>query len=115
MDRTDYRYNLEYRAEIRARIAKLATAYLGGTAGLIETARGLNEFTELEQEFSPSIGIFIGINSETDALPIGEARQLWNAEALAREDAKIAAAEQRWKAPATEAAKELLQLLKGRS
>ena len=111
MDRTDYGYNLEYRAQIRARLAALASALLSGEAGVIETARKLSEFVELEDEFWPAIRVFVSIDSETDALPIGEVRQYWNADALAGKDVEIALAERQWREAAVDASKELLKLL----
>ena len=107
MDRTDYRYNLEYRARVRATVLGLANSFLNGELGLIEAARKLSQFAELEPEFWGSIRVFIGINSETDALPTGDVRALWDAKALEREDQKIAAAERRWADAAKKAAQEI--------
>jgi hypothetical protein len=39
----------------------------------------------------------IGIESETDHLPVGEVRKLWAASALQEKDAEIASAEAFWK------------------
>jgi hypothetical protein len=48
MDQTAYRYNLEYRAQIRATIA---LAFLNGKFGVIETARRLHEFIDVDEIF----------------------------------------------------------------
>ena len=42
--------------------------------------------------------LIIGIESETDHLPIGEVRKLWAPDALQRKDPEIARAEALWKA-----------------
>lgn len=115
MDRTDYRYNLEYRAHVRARVLALATGFLNGRFGLIDTARKLSEFGELEPEFEDSIRVFIAIHSETDALAIGDVRALWDAKALEEQDQKIAAAERQWVEPAKKAAQEIVRLLETKS
>jgi len=41
---------------------------------------------------------FIGIDSETDHLPVGKVREHWAADALEAKDAEITIAEERWKA-----------------
>ena len=47
---------------------------------------------------------FTGIDSETDALPIGGIRKEWNPEALVRKDKEIAEAEQFYREKAINAA-----------
>jgi len=97
MDRTDYRCNLEYRARVRSELLELVTRFLGGKATVIETARAVVRYSTLpESELQPFLNVFVGIDSETDALPVGVQRQHWSSEALSREDVKIAQAESRW-------------------
>jgi hypothetical protein len=52
-----------------------------------------------------------GFPQPTNALPVGDERALWSAEALAQEDLKIDAAERRWRERATIAATRLVCLL----
>jgi hypothetical protein len=80
---------------------------------MIEVARKLHRSCndEIEPEFGTLLKIFEGIHSETDALPVGNERALWNAEALVRQDEKIAEAERRWHDRALGAATELIRLL----
>jgi hypothetical protein len=116
MDRTDYRYNSEYRATVRAQMIVLANGLIAGDLGLIAVARKLSSFRDgVEPEIGALLDVFVGIHSETDALPIEEERALWNAEALAREDRKISAAEERWRQRAVRAATQLVPLLKQNS
>lgn len=90
----------------------LAKGLIAGDLGLIAVARELNGFQDgVEPEISVLFRVFVGIASETDAPPIGKERSLWNAEALLRENRKIAAAEQRWRAEAIAAATQLVRIL----
>ena len=114
MDRTDYRYNLEYRATARAEMRDIAQRFLTGEIGVIAASRQLSPFWGMVQddEVEPHIRAFVGINSETDALPIGEVRQHWAPETLEREDNKIVEAEAHWRARGREAAEAIVKLLK---
>src|SRR5215831_7927245 len=46
MDRTDYRYNHEYRATVRAQMLALASGLIAGDLDLIAVARKLNVFCD---------------------------------------------------------------------
>jgi hypothetical protein len=90
----------------------IARQFLGGELGLLHTARELVKFRDgVGPEIGTLLDVFVGIHSETDALPIGTERALWNAEALKLEDRKIADAELRWRSRANEAATQLVRLL----
>jgi len=94
----------------------LASGLIAGDLDLIAVARKLNVFRGgVEPEIDALLNVFVAIHSETDALPIGEERALWNAEALAREDRKISAAEERWRHEAVGAATQLIRLLEQNS
>ena len=68
---------------------------LDGALGIIEGSRRLNDLRaaigiyHLDEDF---VG-FVAIDSETETLPIGEARELWNKEALVQQDRKVEEAE----------------------
>jgi hypothetical protein len=112
MDRTDYKHNLEYRATVRAEMLALASGLVAGDLGVIAAARELHGFQDgVEPEIGALLLVFTAIHSETDALPIGKVRALWNAEALARQDKEISAAENRWRDKAVAAATQLIHLL----
>lgn len=89
----------------------LASGLLAGELGVIATARQLGRFRGVEPEVAALLSVFISIDSDTDALPIGDERIHWNADALAREDSKIIAAEQHWRKDAIAAATQLVRLL----
>jgi len=112
MDRTDYRCNLEYRAAVRAEMLAVVRRLLAGDVGIIQAARSLSPFRDrVEPEIGSILDVFVGIHSETEALPIGEERALWNRTALEREDVKISAAERHWHGQAVEAAAQLVRML----
>jgi hypothetical protein len=66
---------------------------------------------EVDTELAEVLVVFTAIDSETDALPIGEVRQLWSPEALERKDHEITKAEHFYHCTAREAATRLIQLL----
>jgi hypothetical protein len=112
MDRTQYRINLEYQATARFQMLTTARQFLGGELGLVQTARELTKFRDgVEPEIGTLLDVFVGICSETDALPIATEKVLWNLQALDVEERKIAAAESRWRGRANEAASQLVKLL----
>lgn len=81
-----------------SRIAALeaAEAVLGGRLGVIEGCRRLCALSHdlvPERLVDDDLVVFIAVDSETDALPTGSARQYWDPVALRREDAKIERAE----------------------
>src|SRR5664279_2506097 len=76
----------EYVALQRSRVAALARDILTGNVDVLEAA---HEIAHLRWEIEApdndaALDLFVGIESETDALPIGEERQHWSSEALAR-------------------------------
>jgi len=86
--------------------------FLGGELELVQTARELLKFRDgVEPEIGTLLDVFVGICSETDALPVGSERALWNSEALVLEDRKVAAAELRWRSRANESATQLVRVL----
>lgn len=79
----------------RGKIAEAATAMLEGKMSFIEGARricGLRFKAELSNS-DPDIVPFVAIDSETDALPLGDVRQLWAPDALAKLQPEIDKAE----------------------
>ena len=76
MDRTSYRYNLEYRASVRAEILRLVKQLLSGELSVVAAARALKPFRDVvEPEIGEILNVFVGIDSETDSLPLGGVRQ----------------------------------------
>jgi hypothetical protein len=68
----------------RHKIAATAAKMLNGSLSFIEGTRevlALSSLAKLDQ-FDPDILPFVGAYSETDALPLGEVRELWAPDAL---------------------------------
>ena len=79
----------------RREITEAARGMLSGALSFIEGARlicRLRRCAELA-DFDPDIVAFIAIESETDTLPIGDARQHWAPEALEKLQPEIDSAE----------------------
>jgi hypothetical protein len=79
----------------RVKAAELASRVLAGITSPILAARQLSGLLltlgcDLED---PDYRTFVGIDSETDALPVGKARQHWAPEALAEKAPDIDRAE----------------------
>lgn len=94
------------------RAIAVARRVLSGELGMIEGSRTLSsmrwEFgAEITDRFSP----FVAIDSETDDLPVGAARDLWDADALAWKDLEISRCEQLYRAQCLEACGKLIERL----
>jgi hypothetical protein len=83
---------------------------LSGELGVIEGSRRLCQLrsgvSSLDQD--PDFILFVGIESDTDHLPVGEVRELWAPDALSRLAPQIQAAEDHWRQSAFIAAQRLL-------
>lgn len=93
-----------------AEIVRCSEDLVSGRCGVIEAARLLWKLSyRVRAEWDPDFVMFRGIYSESDALPVGPERQRWAAEALKREDAKIASFEAHWRPKAIAAALNLVK------
>ena len=95
------------------RAIALAGRVLAGELGVIEGCRALSsmgwEFgADITDQFSP----FVAIDSETDDLPVGVVRNLWDVDALARKDLRIDRCEQLYRTQALESCRVLIELLR---
>ena len=85
----------ELMEEARTRLMKTAEGILNGSIGIVEGCRMMNEFiafAELDIDEDDRM-TFQSVESQTDHLPIGEVRKLWNEEALKKKDEEIRKAE----------------------
>ena len=85
----------EYVESTRRKVVETAQAMLDGQLGFLVGSRRLAALRH-EVDVAGSDAdflIFVGIDSETDALPLGEVRQHWSPEALAKLEAEIQNAE----------------------
>ena len=83
----------------RQNVVRVARAMLDGQLGVIDGSRQLCALRSRVSplDFDPNFLPFVGIDSETDHLPIGEVRQHWAADALATKDAELGDAEPQYR------------------
>ena len=77
----------------QAEAVKLAQTVVAGEIGLLEGARELAAIgTRLVHDVSldPDFSVLVAVASETDDLPIGQVRALWDRSAVAERDREIA-------------------------
>ena len=95
--------------EQRRQIVSLARRILDRDIGIVAGAR---EFSRLRfsscTNSDSDVLVFVGIDSETDHLPIGDKRQHWSAEALKTKDAELQAYEARVRKRAFRACESLI-------
>ena len=113
-----HRYNLEHRSFVDARLREAAQRLLSGEIGVIAASRAcsalLAEVASAQPELAEALTIFVAIDSDTDALPLGAVRGMWCPASLALEDRKIAEAEKEYRESARQASRRLLELLESR-
>jgi hypothetical protein len=94
-----------YVASQRREVARVASGILGGSISAIEGARwlaGLRHEVEVSDDDEDFL-LFVSVASQTENLPIGEQRKLWQSDSLARMDSEVADAE-KWARDETAAA-----------
>jgi hypothetical protein len=102
----------EHQEQIRGQILDVAKELIGGRLGVIAASRELSRLRhDVEPQLAEILLTFAGIDSETDALPIGRVRKGWNRDAPDRKDREIAEAELLYRESAMAAATELIRLL----
>jgi Protein of unknown function (DUF2489) len=102
----------ERQEQIRVHILRIARQLVTGEIGIIAASRQLGYLRhEVDPQLTNLIVTFTAIDSETDALPVGDVRKEWSPEALKRKDKEIAEAEDFYRESAIKAATELIRLL----
>jgi hypothetical protein len=92
------------------RAKEVAQSVLDGRITVLEAARALvslahtDAIADIEDR-----KLIIGIESETDQLPVGEVRKLWASYALKEKDAEIVRAEELYKADFLEACRRIVR------
>ena len=84
----------EYVLSCRARAAEIAVSVISGSLPILEGCQLLDQLrAEISvPENDPDFQVFAVVHSETDSLPIGNLREHWSSEALAKADAELQAA-----------------------
>lgn len=90
--------HLEYLRAVQDQVVEVCRAILNGETKVLSGVRKLCRLHyELFEQIDDDFVLFIGIDSETDDLPIGDERQYWNEEVLLKKDKEIAEYEARVK------------------
>ena len=93
-----------------AGIVATAQAVLEGNLGIIEGSRKLSPYRfDVKAEKDPDFIFFVGLDSETDHLPLGEVHKKWNPEILKQKQAEINSYESSFKEKAFEACRNLIK------
>jgi len=103
-------HNDEHEQYLRAKVVAVARSILAGEVGIVAGARQFGRVTHRVGVGSdPDFIFFIGVDSETDHLPLGDVRQHWNPDALLAKDAELADYETRVRERAFAACRSLIE------
>ncbi len=83
-------HNADLWQKHRRKVRALAQRIISGEVGVIEGSRQMAKFEVwLHARSDEDFRVFAGVNSESDHLPVGEARKHWSSEALLQKDQEI--------------------------
>ena len=83
-------YNEEHRDWASGKIVAIAKSILSGELGIVAGARQLAPWRfDVGAEHDPDFNFFVGVDSETDPLPVGEVRSRWSPDALKAKDEEL--------------------------
>jgi hypothetical protein len=103
-------YSGEHRRLASAKIVAAARGILSGELGIVAGARQLATLRfDVGTEDDSDFIFFVGVDSETDDLPLGDVRSRWNPDALKAKDAELAAYESKVRERALEICRRLLR------
>jgi|GEM_PF-1639377 len=110
---TEHPSHDEYLASIRAQAVECARSVLAARMTLIEGVRRLVALLrELDDSVLKSVHTsLIAVDSETDHLPVGPAREVWAPAAVAEKNREVAEAEARHRVRVAEACRQILHHL----
>jgi len=99
-----------YRMALEHQVVDAARDLLGGRICVTEAARQITgPAHELGSALDEPFATFLGIDSETDAFPLGAVREHWSPTALQRQDAERARYEAAMRNCALEGCREILR------
>lgn len=83
-------YNEEYKRLASQQIVVVARQILSGELGLVAGARRLSCLRfDVDAKHDPDFAFFVGVDSETDHLPLEEVRSRWSSDALKVKDEEL--------------------------
>ena len=95
---------------IRGKIVAICEAVIAEEIGIIAASRRLSALGfELFNGHNEDFILFVGVDSETDHLPVDIERKNWSAEALKRKDEEIAEADAFYKNNVMAACRKLIE------
>jgi hypothetical protein len=97
--------------QARAAAVETLASLIAGSIGLINASRKLSSLRHqiAGEDLDDDWRVFVGLDSETDHLPVGEERKHWQADALAKKDVEIKKSEGSYRDRAIVAAQNLLK------
>lgn len=76
--------------ETRREMVCIARGILNGATGVVAGAREIARMRfGSTMDYDPDVLVFVGIDSESDHLPLGDVRRHWDAEALKTKDKEL--------------------------
>ena len=94
----------------QSEVVSTARGMVSGAIGIVDGARRLTKLGHaLGVDRDPDFTFFVGVDSETDHLPVGEVRRHWAADALQRTDEELRASEAFYRADAFRVCQSLIQ------
>src|SRR5262245_34446853 len=103
-------YNEEHRKLASAKIVATAQRILSAEVGIVAGARQLSRLRfDVGAEHDADFIFFVGVDSETDHLPVGEVRSRWSSDALKAKDEELQVCEAAVRERAFEICRSLIQ------
>ena len=83
-------YNEEHRRWASGKIVAVARNVLAGQVGIVAASRQLAAWRfDVGAEHDPDFVFFVGVDSETDHLPVGDVRQRWSPDVMRAKDDEL--------------------------
>src|SRR5258708_7469340 len=83
-------YNEEHRQWAASKVVAIAKSIVSGELGIVAGARQLATWRfDLDANSDPDFMFFVGLDSETDHLPVGSERANWNPDVLKTKDEEL--------------------------
>src|SRR5260370_34282553 len=97
--------------QARAAAVETLASLIAGSIGLINASRKLSSLRHqlTGDKLDDDWRVFVGVDSETDHLPVGEERKHWQTDDLAKKDVEIKKNEEFYRGRAMAAAQTLLK------
>jgi len=103
-------HNEEHRRWAAAKVVTATQSILSGGLGIVAGSRELAGLRfDVGAEHDPDFIFFVGVDSETDHLPVGDVRSRWSADAVRGKDEELRAFEASVRDKAYRACQSLIQ------